>query len=150
MTTPAAATPQQHTFWPAGRGHFHASVKLAKESLPGSADHLAGLAAECVVKAYLIDFLGFRFNPKGPPMDPTGARTKLGHVNELWPELTQIVSGRVGPDLMSLIYENPFDGWSVHDRYADGNGIQAAELAQHIDAARRLCALYELASKGHI
>ncbi|MEV7596635.1 hypothetical protein AB0O91_04525 [Kitasatospora sp. NPDC089797] len=147
MTTPATTAPPPHRFWRAGVGHYRAAALLEQKE-PGPADHLAGISAECALKAILIDFLGSQDNGNKAPMHPkTGNH---GHVDKLWPQLAQLAQGRVGAALLPLIAHNPFAGWKVDHRYEDGSAIQAADLAVHIQMAQALCVLYDDARNGRI
>ncbi len=145
----------------ASRHHYHAARLAAGENLRISADHLAGLAAECAVKAILGDFLGSRLNSrnrleheevatvKGALGNRTRKPMEHGHLPELWEHLTAIAhrrrGGGSGALFTQLIWENPFDGWDVGDRYCDGTAITEADLDRHLKAAYDLIAAHEQA-----
>jgi hypothetical protein len=132
----------------------------ADEDLRISADHLAGLAAECAVKAILIDFLGSRLNARNMPENPevealyrVGNAMKWkkqhGHLPELWEHLTAVAHRRRGCGsgalFTQLIWKNPFAGWDVANRYCDGTAITDAEVDRHLKAAYDLIAAHEQA-----
>lgn len=151
-------------------GHHYRSAKLAAgDQLHISADHLAGLAAECAIKAILLDYLGSRLNEKQrayspdlmipqqqqPP--PGSEKPKKQdrkeyvheHLPELWGQLSTIASRRrgreTGPLFMQLIQQNPFHDWDVGGRYCDGTAISEEDLTRHMQAAYDLLAAHEQA-----
>ncbi|MGW4388469.1 hypothetical protein [Streptomyces sp. NPDC004685] len=160
--TPVPA--RRHTFLEAGRGHYGAAAELANEPKHcGPADHLAGLAAECAVKAMLIDYFGsVQDTPLGIPYSPKVRNRKADsksqqkkaekeslhwHMPDVWDDLVKLAHGRHGSLILSrLPQDNPFaetaDEWSVHHRYVDGQQISQERLARHLEAARTLIAAY--------
>lgn len=158
-TQPAAAQPP--TFGKVSRDHYRAAQLAAADGeLRASADHLAGLAAECAIKAILLDFLGSRLRRSGKPYhpqvalpDPTRRESKWsndhGHLPELWEHLTAIVHRRkdaaAGILFTALIWKNPFDDWDVANRYSDGATISRHDLDRHLKAAYDLIAAHEQA-----
>ncbi|MFI2435758.1 hypothetical protein [Streptomyces sp. NPDC018693] len=163
--TPAPAP--RHTFLEAGRGHYGAAAQLAKEPKHvGPADHLAGLAAECAVKAMLLDYFGsVQDTPLGIPYSPkirnrpVPSKTQQKkaekeslhwHMPDVWNDLMKLADGRRGALILShLPQDNPFaeatDEWSVDHRYVDGQQISKERVARHLEAARTLIAAYYLA-----
>jgi hypothetical protein len=164
MTVVTASTPpaaQPPAFAAASVHHYHAAVLATEKNLRISADHLAGLAAECGIKAILVDFLGSRLDARNRPehpevtyLDRSGRKprwtNKHGHLPELWEHLTAIAhrrrGGGVGALFTQLIWNNPFEGWDVADRYCDGTTITDAVLDRHLKAAYDLIAAHEQAS----
>ncbi|MFE9026577.1 hypothetical protein ACFYOA_09985 [Streptomyces iakyrus] len=168
-TTPASAPliPPPPDFWAAGQNHYHAARLSADRQLSVAADHLAGLAAECAIKAILLAYLGSQlstkskpFNPalKRPPQQPApGAKEKPqppkeyehGHLPELWSQLAEVVklsTGRqIGPVFQQMLQQNPFRSWHVAGRYCNGTSISAADLQGHLKAAYDLIAAFEYA-----
>ncbi|MGF3217339.1 hypothetical protein [Streptomyces albidoflavus] len=160
MTASTPSATQPPAFAVASRNHYRAARLAAKEDLRISADHLAGLAAECAVKAILIDFLGSRLNARNMPENPevealyrVGNTMKWkkqhGHLPELWEHLTAVAhrrrGGGSGALFTQLIWKNPFAHWDVGDRYCDGTAITKADIDQHLKAAYALIAAHEQA-----
>ncbi|MFG3145342.1 hypothetical protein [Streptomyces sp. NPDC048243] len=158
-STPSAAPPPP-AFAKASRNHYRAAMLAAAKHLRISADHLAGLAAECAVKAILIDFLGSRLDASNKPEHPEVKyldrsrkkpqwTNKHGHLPELWEHLTAVAHRRRGGGssalFTQLIWENPFAGWDVADRYCDGTAITEADIDRHLEAAYALIAAHEQA-----
>ncbi|ORT59288.1 hypothetical protein BKD26_14945 [Streptomyces sp. CB03238] len=160
-STPSATQPPP-AFATASRNHYRAATLAAAKDLRISADHLAGLAAECGIKAILADFLGSRLNTrnrlenaevatvKGAPGSRTRKPQEHGHLPELWEHLTAVAhrrrGGGSGALFTQLIWKNPFAGWDVGDRYCDGTTITDAALDRHLKAAYDLIAAHEQAS----
>ncbi|MEV7120207.1 hypothetical protein [Kitasatospora griseola] len=161
MTVPAPVAVPPVQFWDAAKRHYADAQHLNAQGRLGSADHLAGFAAECAIKAILIGFLGSQVDPKGKPFSPVlkipGQRQKSwdyqhGHLPQLWTQLAGVVQGQagrgtvVGPKFIALISQpNPFAHWDVADRYADASSITVARVAGHLTAANDLCETYQLA-----
>jgi hypothetical protein len=112
----------------------------------GYADHLAGIAAECALKAILLGYLGATLNPSNFPVHPQVPRS-LSHVDRLWNQLPQMVSGRsIGPTFTALIAgTNPFAAWAVDDRYSDGNAITEGGARAHVLKAQEILGILEQA-----
>lgn len=160
-STPSA-TPPPPAFATASRNHYRAATLAAERDLRISADHLAGLAAECAVKAILADFLGSRLNTrnrlentevatvKGTPGNRKRKPQEHGHLPELWEHLTAVAhrrrGGGPGALFTQLIWNNPFAGWDVGDRYCDGTAITDTVIGRHLKAAYDLIAAHEQAS----
>ncbi|MGA5441984.1 hypothetical protein ACPCKW_21020 [Streptomyces griseoincarnatus] len=169
MTAPKTpAIPPPPDFWAAGQNHYHAAKLAADRRLPVSADHLAGLAAECAIKAILLACLGSQLNPKNKPFHPAlkqppqqqpqaGQKAKQqhwseyehGHLPDLWAQLAEVVklsAGRqVGPMFQQMLLQNPFHSWHVAARYCNGTSISTADLQRHLKAAYDLIAAFEYA-----
>jgi hypothetical protein len=158
-STPSA-TPPPPAFATASRNHYRAALLAAAKDLRISADHLAGLAAECAVKAILIDFLGSRLDARNMPEHPEVKyldrsrkkpqwTNKHGHLPELWEHLTAVAhrrrGGGSGALFTQLIWKNPFADWDVADRYCDGTAITEADVDRHLKAAYALIAAHEQA-----
>ena len=169
VTAASPPTPRPPAFLAASRHHFDTAKLASDKQLRISADHLAGLAAECAIKAILVDFLGSRIKKSGKAYSPdlkAKAQEKMqrdnldripeqdywhGHLPDVWGHFTAVVQGRpgrsAGPDFTGLLGQNPFDGWDVAHRYCDDTEITEALVAQHIQAARTLIAAHEQARK---
>ena len=158
VTAPPAPTPPPHSFLKAGHDHYKAALRLSQGTqggaLPGPADHLAGLAAECVVKAMLMDFFGAKQDsPYGKPYSqktPNDKRVRHEHMPEVWDHLQLFASGHRGAKIRQRIpTQNPFrtpsDEWDVFHRYRDGDGLPPQRLARHLATALALIHAYDLA-----
>lgn len=163
--TPSVAPPP--AFRTASGNHYHTAKLAAGNRLPISADHLAGLSAECAIKAILLDYLGSQLNHKSRPYSPElmvtpqpaapGQKAKKQdqkeylheHLPELWGQLSAVANRRkgreAGPGFMQLLQQNPFHDWHVAGRYCDGTTITEADLARHLQAAYDLIAAHEQA-----
>jgi len=88
-----------------------------------SADHLAGLAAECALKAILVGYLGGTVNPGGAPTHPDTA-VRYGHLPKLWTQLSALIEGQASAQFAeSLLGSNPFQFWQIDERYCAGDHI---------------------------
>ncbi|MGW7327578.1 hypothetical protein ACWGIU_02910 [Streptomyces sp. NPDC054840] len=160
MTAPTTPTPPRHTFLKAGHDHYKAAVELAKGgALRGPTDHLAGVAAECVIKAMLIDFFGsVQDSPEAMPYSPAimnmpGMNKKKaghGHMPGVWEHLKLVANGRRGSMILKQIpQQNPFrtasDEWDVAHRYRDGDTLPQQRVTRHLVAALTLITAYETA-----
>jgi hypothetical protein len=111
-----------------------------------NADHLAGIAAECALKAILLGYLGATLNQRNFPVHPQMSGS-LSHVDRLWNQLPQIVSGRsIGPVFTGMIVgTNPFATWAVDDRYSDGNAISEGAARAHVLKAQAILGILQQA-----
>ncbi|MER7014064.1 hypothetical protein ABT324_21805 [Saccharopolyspora sp. NPDC000359] len=147
MTTPASA----ETFFAAAFRHYQdAQLLRGQERLP-NADHLAGIAAECGLKAVLTSYLGGYIDEGNRPnhrAHPRGSKKKdkheYGHLPTLWDEIAVVSSGRSGSTFhQAMPQENPFHQWDVAERYAEGSHIDVTRADQHLAAARKVLPFYE-------
>ncbi|MBP0458323.1 hypothetical protein [Streptomyces montanisoli] len=155
MTAPTTPTPPPHTFLKAGHDHYKAALRLSQDdALPGPSDHLAGLAAECVVKAMLMDFFGAKQDtPDGKPysqQSPNDKRVRYEHMPKVWDQLRLIASGHRGNLILQQIpnvnpFSTPSDEWDVFHRYRDGDTFPSGRLARHLATALALINAYESA-----
>lgn len=166
--SPAPGPAHQHSFLEVGRCHYDAATQLAKSPpLFGSADHLAGIAAECVIKAMLLDFFGSRQDtPLGIPYSPVirnnpaaPSKTQIekarkasehGHLPHVWDQLLLLANGHRGATVLAQIpQQNPFresaDEWDVAHRYRDSGQITDQRVKRHLAAARTVIAAYQQA-----
>ncbi|MGW8488402.1 hypothetical protein [Streptomyces sp. NPDC055886] len=142
MTAPTTPPSPPHTFLKAGHDHYKAALQLSQDAkLAGPADHLAGLAAECVVKAMLMDFFNAKQDiPYGKPYSqetPQDKPTWHGHMPKVWDHLQLIASGTRGNLIrQQLPTQNPFstpsDEWDVYHRYRDGDDFDPQRLPRHL------------------
>lgn len=121
------------TFALAAVRHLDDARHLHVEQRYPNADHLAGLAAECALKAIAVAHLGAVVNPTGPPKL---AAKELGHLPGLWKDVRTVAAGRSAPRLLAMLGTgNPFTLWHVSQRYDDGSAVSAARSSDHIRAA---------------
>lgn len=118
----------------AAHRHFDAAEALAKGPCRRVAGYLYGIAAECAVKAMMLDA---RLVPKGGKEDPFYA-----HFPELRTMLRDSLAGRRGGQLLAFISDDSFmNHWNTDMRYCNGEEIQASWVdawqtqARHVRAA---------------
>jgi hypothetical protein len=134
-------------FAAAGQRHLKDAQTLHQQQRWANADHLSGIAAECGLKAILLQFLGGVPNPRGMPTHPTmPPRHHYGHINSMWSELAATSHGRGGAQFAALIsVPCPFTNWDVSERYSDGTHIDEQRAGQHLSEAQKILALHEQA-----
>ncbi|MCK2240340.1 MULTISPECIES: hypothetical protein [unclassified Crossiella] len=138
-TTPRA------DFDSSAKRHMADAELLHVQSRPANADHLAGLAAECALKALIAGFLGGHVDQKSLVVHPhTGQQIKQ-HINTLWPEMSTIVRDRAANVLTPVLTSQPFADWSVNERYCDGSHLTPAAVTSHLSAARTVIGILEQA-----
>ncbi|WP_189224282.1 hypothetical protein [Saccharothrix coeruleofusca] len=138
--------PPWSAFGDAARRHHADARALSELGRHGNADHLAGVAAECGLKAIIVEHLGGVVTPTGKPKH-TLAQDKLGHLPDLWDQMPLVARGRNGAQFVELITdENPFSRWDVSERYSDGTHITATRAAEHLASAARIIAIHERAT----
>lgn len=167
VTAPTTSAAPPPAFRAASGHHYHSARLAAADRLTIAADHSAGLAAECAIKAILLDYLGSRLNDKQRPYNsalelssqpnPPGGKWRKQdrkeylheHLPDLWGQLTAILDRRrareTGVLFLRLIGHNPFHDWDVSGRYCDGTAISEADLDRHLRAAYDLLAAHEQA-----
>jgi hypothetical protein len=121
-----------------GLRHQEDAEHLFAQGRHENADHLAGFAAECFIKAFLCGPGGVPVNPKGKPESGSQA---FGHLPNLWDDAALYFHGRaaavIAPFLTLLSAANPFTAWDVSDRYEAG-AVCNARAAGHVSAATGL------------
>jgi len=130
-------------FKAAARRHHDDAHFLLGDNRWANADHLAGLAAECALKAIIQRApFGAPTNPKGIPVWGQPSRTLAFHINKLWQELAQSLSGHSATAFAALLAgPPPFATWEVEDRYSDGLAITQPQATAHAGAARQVLAV---------
>jgi hypothetical protein len=113
-------------FAQAARRHFDDCHSLAAQMRAGNTSQLAGLAAECALKAVLYGLGHLTLNAKGMPDDEKHRK----HIDTIWGEFQAALSGREAR-MYTLHAINPFDKWSIHDRYEDDSAIDFATAEAH-------------------
>jgi hypothetical protein len=136
-------------FRAAARRHHDDAGFLLTGSRWANADHLAGLAAECALKA-IVQFMPFGATPNAKGILVWGQSSKelRQHINALWRELAQNVSGYAAPTFNGLLASpgpEPFANWHVEDRYSDGLAITQQEATAHLNATRQVLAVLQQA-----
>jgi hypothetical protein len=131
----------------AGQRHLQDAQMLHQQQRWANTDHLSGVAAECGLKAILLEFLGGRLNNSGKPTHPTKPpKHHYGHINVMWSELAATSHGRGGAQFAALISEAcPFSNWDVGERYSDGTHIDETRAGEHLSAAQRILSLHQQA-----
>lgn len=111
-----------------------------------NADHLAGVSAECGLKAILLSYFGAALNQNDRPFWGQPPRM-LNHVDSLWKELPLIVGGRTCPVFSALITGSPppFATWDIADRYGSGNDITEQRARGHAGKAKEIVDVLEQA-----
>ena len=123
MTRPA-------DFTDAHRRHWEDAELLFDAGRWANADHLYGVSAECGLKAIMRD-LGMEMDAKGRP-----EKQYREHMPKLWSAFKDFAQNRDGGAyLASLPDDEPFDDWSIDDRYANQGHFGSADVAPHRDAA---------------
>jgi hypothetical protein len=133
----------------AARRHHHDADFLLADSRWANADHLAGLAAECALKA-IVQFMPFNATPnaRGILLWGQSSRELTQHIDRLWHEIAQNISGYTAPTFSGLLASSgpgPFANWHVSDRYGDGLAITQHEATAHLNAARQVLAILQQA-----
>ncbi|WP_134712592.1 hypothetical protein [Saccharomonospora xinjiangensis] len=138
-----------HTdFGPAARRHYSDALHLRDGDRLPNADHLAGVAAECALKAILLNFLGGFLNRKGRPAH-VGAPSKNSycHLPGLWDDIGATVHGRRATTFVGLLaQQNPFLDWDVAERYSAGTHITGERVDSHLRHAHAILEMYEHAT----
>lgn len=143
----STAPSQRGHFATAGQRHLVDGRHLHSLGRLATADHLAGLAAECVLKAILLHFLGATMGPIKPATtDPSGKSVHYGHLPRIWDEVALHANGRAGAQFVALLATpNPYTDWDITDRYRDGSAITDTTTHKHIQAAEDLGDAYQRA-----
>ncbi|MFF4506654.1 hypothetical protein [Streptomyces sp. NPDC001401] len=139
----------------AGERHFEDADYLHGAGRLLNADHLFGLAVECLMKGLLLQFGGSggvsmtdrRNRPAKMPWwdnPATGDREPLLHIDQMCSALPLLVQGRPGPALDEALtrVSADFEKWVVDDRYTDGTHIGPELLTRRQEAATLAHALH--------
>jgi hypothetical protein len=139
------STTPRTDFDSSAKRHITDAELLHAHSRPANADHLAGIAAECALKALIAAYLGGHVNQNDLVVHPVTGMPIKKHVNTLWPEMSTIVRNRSVNALVPLLVPNPFADWKVDERYCDGSHLTPAAVTDHISAARTAVGILEQA-----
>lgn len=132
MTHPNAPHPADFT--DAHRRHWEDAERLFNAGRWANADHLYGVSAECGLKVIMLK-LGMEVNDRGAPR----YKKHRQHMPELWSAFEDFAQNRDGGAyLASLPDDEPFDDWSIHNRYANQDHFESANVAPHRNAARQI------------
>lgn len=130
----------------ARRHHDDASFLLGGKRW-ANADHLAGIAAECALKAIMtLAPFGAALNARGILTLSHPPKELKQHVKQLWSELDLHARGHSVPAFSALLTgSTPFSNWDVSDRYSDGAAITQQEGSAHLGAAAQVLAVLQQA-----
>jgi hypothetical protein len=135
------------SFIDAARRHERDAAHLLGVGRHVTADHLAGFAAECSIKAVLTGVGGVPTPAAGAPQ---AGNTKFQHLPGLWADASLYLAGLAAfassATISLLASNNPFAQWSVSDRYEDDAVAPVARSAAHWAAARTLLSIAEQAA----
>jgi len=124
----------------AGRRHFDDCRTLSGKQRAGNSSHLAGLAAECALKAVLEGLGILTLDTRGVPADPKHKK----HIDKIWDEFQAALSGRAAV-MYTLRGANPFDDWKIEHRYEADSTIDQATAEKHCLGAHTAMLLLERA-----
>lgn len=132
----------------AGERHFEDASYLHSDGRLLNADHLFGLAVECLMKGLLLRFAGAQgvsmANRGGQVSDRlwwdnpvSGKRESLSHIGHMIPALPLLTHGRSGPALLEALADvtADFEKWVVDDRYTDGTHLDQPLMARRQKSA---------------
>lgn len=143
MVPPTSATAPSPDFRAAARRHYLDAAFLLSDSRVPNADHLAGLAAECGLKAILEGWYGATLSSDFLEWN---GKTVRSHVKGLWGEVATGLAGRAGATLALLLQGPvPFANWDVSDRYSDGTAVSDQSARHHVGKAREVIEILEQA-----
>lgn len=129
-------------FAQAARRHYDDSGTLVDKQRLGNASHLAGLAAECALKAVLEGLGRLVLTDKGLPEKEQHRK----HIDIIWDEFQADLAGREA--LYALQGTNPFVDWRISQRYEDDRTIDQAMAERHREGSRTAMLLLERAQLG--
>lgn len=119
----------------AARRHLEAGNKLNGAERRDVAGYLFGIAAECAVKAMLID-AGFR-----PAAQPRATNDPFYmHFPELKTWMTDNISSRIGSPMKTFVQASFMNNWSTRMRYTDGKDIDHRWIDSWADQAKQAVA----------
>lgn len=114
--------------------HWADAELLNAHDRVANADHHYGFAAECALKVALMT------SPGRATDEEEVARRYKKHIDELWSlvRLQDWASKRY-PTLASILrMSNPFEDWSVEQRYHSEAAVSRERMTRHSQAARRV------------
>lgn len=106
-------------FLNAAERHLADARLLDREKRYANADHLYGVAAECMLKAIMVS-LGAPTSRKGNLHE----RAHKTHIDELWSEFCAFAGGAGGASYLPFPPNyRPFPDWDINQRYAPQAGF---------------------------
>jgi hypothetical protein len=147
--------PTTYNYTHAARRLVKDAVALWSQGASETASHLAGLAAECVLKSIMV---GLGVLPLGAN-GQTNNKKFFVHIcaepqrTQLWSEFHANLTGRSGSAFAALVppqTPHPFDGWLVDHRYVADHQLQMADMAGWVWAAIILRNVHEQAATDGI
>jgi hypothetical protein len=148
VVPPTSAPAPSPDFRAAARRHYLDAAFLLDDSRVPNADHLAGLAAECGLKAILEGWYGA--TPGRRFLEWNDKELNI-HVNKLWGEAATGLGGRTGAKLAALLQGSvPFANWEVSHRYSDGTAVSYESACNHVGKAREVIEILEQAIRDGI
>lgn len=106
-------------FLDAADRHLKDARLLDQEKHYANADHLYGIAAECMLKAIMVG-LGAPVSTKGNLHE----RAHKTHIDQLWSEYCALVGGAGGASYLPFAPNYcPFLDWDINQRYAPHRGF---------------------------
>ena len=119
--------PHREDYADAHRRHWEDAELLYGEKRWPNADQLYGLSAECGLKAVMRRL--------GMPAETP--RKYWEHLPKLWPMFEDFARERNGVLYLQLLPAGePFEDWSIRDRYAHRRHFDRNEVDLHREAAR--------------
>jgi len=117
----------------ATRHRDDAELLRAKSRWP-NADQLYGMAAECALKA-TMRALGMPVRNDGAPQ----RREHRVHIDELWNAFFTFAGNIHDARYVAMLpWSNPFQNWSVHQRYQHSSSISSQQVDEHRMACRQV------------
>ena len=121
----------------AARRHFDDCQTLAAQQRAGNTSHLAGLAAECALKAMLQGLGILSLDNKGKPSSEQHRR----HIDAIWGEYQTSLVGAEAKYAIDGI--NPFANWRISGRYEEDSTVDFATAEGHLSGARKAMMVLE-------
>jgi len=131
-------------FLDAHRRHMADARTLEAALRWANADHLYGVAAECGLKCLMTAF-GMRLAPAGHRPHHSVDRV---HADRAWGRYEAYRSGSPAGAMFPLPAQNPFDDWSIDQRYAHQSEFDATRVARHHAGARAVLTLVDRAERA--
>jgi hypothetical protein len=114
--------------------HFEAAEKLAEGKRRDVAGYLYGIAAECGIKAMMLDI-----NIRPLPNERRKEDPFFAHFPDLRTMLRSRLEGRLAAPLLPFISSDAFmNNWSTDMRYSHGRDIADAWVAAWSQQARQV------------
>ncbi len=126
--------------------HWEDAEYLYADSRWANADHLYGVSAECGLKA-IMKALKMPVDQSGSPT----IREYRTHVDQLWPAFRRFLAGRNGTRYVSFVpRSNPFNNWSITDRYLSASHFSQQQVKPHKSAAARIVKMIKQAQQDRL